>query len=103
MINSGDNSALILPDAERVFNPSKKTDFLLKQDESVGQRTLELCTELFETRGREGQKSMWGIVGLTRNNRYPKRIIEEACRLALEQGVRSSRAIRQSADSLQEL
>jgi len=92
--------ALILPDAERVFNPSKKTDFLLKQAESVGPKTLELCTELFETRGREGQKSMWGIVGLTRNNRYPKRIIEEACRLALEQGVRSSRAIRQSADSL---
>lgn len=92
--------AVILPNNERVFNPSQKTEYLLKQAASVGPKTLELCTELFETRGREGQKSMWGIVGLTRNNRYPKRIIEQACALALEQGVRSSKAVRQSVDSL---
>jgi transposase len=92
--------AVLLPENERVFNPSQKTDYLLKQAASVGPKTLEICTELFETRGREGQKSMWGIVGLTRGNRYPKRIIEQACALALEQGMRSSKAIRQSADSL---
>lgn len=92
--------AVILPNDERVFNPSQKTEYLLKQAASVGPKTLELCTELFETRGREGQKSMWGIVGLTRGNRYPKRIIEQACALALEQGVRSSKAVRQSVDSL---
>jgi transposase len=92
--------AVNLPENERVFNPSRQTDYLLKQAGLVGPKTLELCTELFETRGREGQKSMWGIVGLTRNNRYPKRIIEQACRLALEQGVRSSKAVRESVDLL---
>ena len=91
---------LKLPDNERIFNPSRQTDYLLKQAATVGSKTLELCTELFETRGREGQKSMWGILALTRNNRYPQRIIEKACALALEQGVRSSKAVRQSADSL---
>jgi transposase len=95
-----EKGALLLPDAERVFNPSRQTDFLLKQAAAVGPSTLELCSALFESRGREGQKSMWGIVGLTRNHRYPKRIIEEACRIALEQGVRSSKAIRQSVDLL---
>jgi transposase len=89
-----------LPDQERVFNPSRQTKFLLKQAEAVGPKTLELCTELFEKRGREGQKSMWGVVGLARNSRYPKRLIEQACGLALEQGVRSSKSIRQMVESL---
>jgi transposase len=89
-----------LPDHERVFNPSRQTKFLLKQAEAVGSKTLELCTELFEKRGREGQKSMWGIVGLARNSRYPKRLIEQACELALERGVRSSKSIRQTVESL---
>lgn len=92
--------AVILPADERVFNPSQKTEYLLKQAASIGPKTLELCTDLFETRGREGQKSMWGVVGLMRGNHYPKRIIEQACALALLQGVRSSKAIRQSADAL---
>jgi transposase len=91
---------LKLPESERIFNPSRQTTFLLKQAESVGPKTLELCTELFEKRGREGQKSMWGIVGLTRNNRYPKRFIEQACALALEQGVRSSKSIRLTVEML---
>jgi hypothetical protein len=92
--------AVRLPDEERVFNPSRQTKFLLKQAEAVGPKTLELCTELFERRGREGQKSMWGIVGLARNSRYPKRMIEQACGLALERGVRSSKTIRQMVESL---
>lgn len=91
---------LKLPDNERVFNPSRQTKFLLKQAEAVGPKTLELCNELFEKRGREGQKSMWGIVGLARNHRYPKRLIEQACGFALEQGVRSSKTIRQTVESL---
>ncbi len=92
--------AVRLPDDERVFNPSRQTKFLLKQAESVGPKTLELCNDLFEKRGREGQKSMWGIVGLARNSRYPKRLIEQACALALEQGVRSSKSVRQTVESL---
>jgi len=89
-----------LPDNERVFNPSRQTNFLLKQAGAVGPKTLELCTELFESRGREGQKSMWGVVNLARNGRYPKRLIEQACGLALAQGVRSAKSVRQTVESL---
>jgi transposase len=91
---------LKLPDHERVFNPSRQTAILLKQAADVGPKTLQLCTELFENRGREGQKSMWGIVGLSRNSRYPGKLIEQACALALERGVRSSKVVRQTVESL---
>jgi hypothetical protein len=43
---------------------------------------------------------MWGIVVLARNSRYPKRLIEQACGLALEQGVRSSKSVRKMVESL---
>lgn len=91
---------VILPDSERVFNPSRQTDYLLKKAADVGPKTLELCNSLFERRGREGQKSMWGIVNLTRNSLYPNRLIEQACAIALEHGTHSSKVIRQTVDSL---
>ena len=43
---------------------------------------------------------MWGFGGLERNSRYPRRLIEEACGLALTQGVRSSKSVRQMVESL---
>lgn len=39
-------------------------------------------------------------MNLSRSDRYPKRLIEKACALALEQGVRSPKAIRQTVESL---
>lgn len=90
-----------LPAHERIFNPSRQTEYLLKQAALVGPKTLELCTELFETRGREGQKSMWGIIGLAHGNRYPKRFIERACEIALEQGgSHSSKSVRLAVQSM---
>lgn len=93
---------LKLPESERIFNPSRQTDFLLKQAEAIGPKTREICGALFEQRGREGQKSMWGVVNLARGSRYPKSLIEKACGLALEQGVTSAKVIRQSVDSMLE-
>lgn len=93
--------ALELPDSERVFNPSRQTEMLLKQAGQVGPKTLALCTDLFERRGREGQKSMWGIVGLSTKSRYPKRLIEQACAHTLEYGgSRSVKVIRETVESL---
>ena len=91
-----------LPDNERIFNPSRQTEFLLKQAEAIGPKTREICAALFEQRGREGQKSMWGVVNMARGSRYPKSLIEKACALALEQGVTSAKVIRQSVDSMLE-
>lgn len=89
---------LRLPEKERPFNPSRQTAFLLTKAKEIGPSTHELCGQLFEQHGRVGQKSMWGIVGLT--NRYPARIVESACRLALDRNVRSSKQVRLIADSV---
>jgi transposase len=87
-----------LPDAERVFNPSRQTHQLLARAEHIGPNTLALCRELFEQRGREAQKSMWGIVGLS--PRYPACILEQAAAVALARQIHSYKAVRAMAEQL---
>ena len=76
---------VVLPDAERVFNPSRETRRILSQAKAIGVITHKLCETLFEREGRVGQRKMWGIVGLVR--RYPRRLIEAACARAIDEGV----------------
>jgi len=87
-----------LPDAERVFNPSRQTHQILARAEGLGPQTHALCRLLFEQRGREAQKSMWGIVGL--GARYPASILEQAAAHALRGGMRSYKSVRAIADQL---
>ena len=87
-----------LPDAERVFNPSRQTRQILARAETIGVRTQELCRQLFDRRGREGQKSMWGIVGLA--SRYPAWLLEQACATALTRHTESYQAVRGIAEQL---
>lgn len=85
-----------LPEAERVFNPSRQTQHLLAGAETIGPHTHALCQALFERRGREAHKSLWGIVGLS--GRYPAYILEHAAAAALAQGVHSYKTVRALAD-----
>jgi transposase len=87
-----------LPDAERVFNPSRQTHQILARAEGLGPKTHELCSILFERRGREGQKAMWGIVALS--PRYPAWIIEQAAAQALLRQAPTYKAVRALADQL---
>jgi transposase len=87
-----------LPEAERLFNPSRQTQQILKRAEQIGAKTHELCRQLFDQRGREAQKSMWGIVGLY--PRYPACILEQAAQAALARHVHSYKAVRTIADQL---
>lgn len=87
-----------LPDAERVFNPSRQTRQILARAEAIGTKTQELCRQLFDRRGREGQKSMWGIVGL--GSRYPAWLLEQACATALARHTESYQAVRGIAEQL---
>ena len=85
-----------LPDAERVFNPSRQTRQILARAKAFGPNTHALCQALFERRGREAQKSMWGIVGLA--GHYPDCILEQAAITALAQGIRSYKRVRALAE-----
>lgn len=90
--------SVLLPDAERPFNPSRETRRILAQAEAIGPSTLMLCQQWFERDGRVGQRRLWGVVNLTK--RYPRRLIEQACVQALTDGVNDYKAIQVLTDRL---
>ena len=89
---------VLLPDAERIFNPSRQTRQILRQAGDIGPNAQALCQQLFDKRGREGQKSMWGIVALV--PRLPASIVEQAATIAIAQQISSYKAVRLIAERL---
>lgn len=88
--------AVELPDAERVFNPSRQTRQLLAKAQDIGPQTAAVCQRLFDSQGRESHRRLWGIVGLA--GRYPAWILEQACAQVASQAVPSYKVIRTLAD-----
>jgi len=78
---------VVLPMAERVFNPSRETRFILAQARAIGPQASRLCQMLFGIEGRVGQRKLWGIVNLAK--RYPGHFIDAACAQAMDHGVHS--------------
>lgn len=77
---------------DRIFNPSRETEYLMKQAAQLGEFTSKLCQELFKQNGRVSQRKIQGIVSLSRKHSGAR--IEAACRIALERHAWSSRAVR---------
>jgi len=97
---------VVLPEAERVFNPSRETRFILKQADAIGAQAARLCQLLFAIEGRVGQRKLWGIVHLA--DRYPRQMVDAACARALDDGLHSYRHVkaiteRLVADALQRM
>ena len=90
--------SVILPDAERIFNPSRETRLILKQAQAIGGHAQRLCQLLFAVEGRVGQRKLWGIVHLA--NRYPRQMVNAACAQALQDGLHSYRHVKQIAEQL---
>ena len=82
---------VVLPQEERVFNPSRETRLILRQASEIGEHASRLCELFFAIEGRVGQRKLWGIVGLVR--RYPAHCVDAACAQALEQGVYSYKRV----------
>jgi len=78
---------VVLPNDERVFNPSRETRLILKQADDIGLDAARLCQLLFAIEGRVGQRKLWGIVHLA--DRYPRQIVNVACAQALDDGLYS--------------
>ena len=89
---------VILPHDERPFNPSRETRRILTQAKAIGPATEQLCQRLFDREGRVGQRRLWGIVGLVR--RYPRRLVEQACAMALQDGIGSYKQIQALTERL---
>jgi transposase len=90
--------SVILPNDERPFNPSRETRRILAQARDIGPATERLCQGLFDREGRVGQRRLWGIVGLAKH--YPRRLIDQACELALHEGVGSYKQIKALTERL---
>ena len=90
--------SVVLPMAERVFNPSRETRFILSQARAIGAQTQRLCEMLFAIEGRVGQRKLWGIVNLAK--RYPNHFIDAACAQAIEHGILSYGHVKASAERL---
>jgi transposase len=90
--------SVILPNDERPFNPSRETHHILRQAKAIGPATEQLCQRLFAHEGRVGQRRLWGIVSLTK--RFPRRLIDTACAMALDNGVLSYTHIRALTERL---
>lgn len=90
--------SVILPNDERPFNPSRETHRILAQAKAIGPSAWQLCQKLFDCEGRVIQRRLWGIVGLVR--RYPRRLIDQACAIALRDGVRSYKQIQALTERL---
>lgn len=84
-------------DEDRLFNPSRQTQYILGQARGIGEATYEVCLALFRAEGRLGQRRMRGIVALSR--KHPATTIEQSCRLALERGIHRYRTIRQLVEN----
>lgn len=89
---------VVLPDEERVFNPSRETRRILAQARAIGPDAQRLCDLLFAIEGRVGQRKLWGIVGLA--ERYPRRLVDAACAHALVDGVHSYRHVKARTEKL---
>ena len=90
--------SVILPDEERVFNPSRETRRILAQARAIGSHAEQLCELLFTAEGRVGQRKLWGIVALAQ--RYPRRLVDTACARALAEGLHGYRHVKALTEAL---
>jgi hypothetical protein len=90
--------SIVLPEAERVFNPSRQTLQILDQAKHIGPVGQQLCEHLFALEGRVEQRKLWGLVGLAK--RYPSRLIDRACAQALNDGIHSYQHVRSIAEQM---
>ncbi len=70
-----------LPDADRIFNPSRETARIIGKVSKIGPHSAQLAREIFARLGRPGQKAIYGMSNLPR--RYAREDIEKACERVL--------------------
>jgi transposase len=83
---------VVLPEDERIFNPSRETRLLMRQAREIGEGAQRLCQLMFAVEGRVGQRKLWGIVQLAQ--RHPRQMVDAACAQALDDGLYSYRHVK---------
>jgi len=86
----------VLSEGDRLFNPSRETDRLLKKAGTIGPKTEQLAQTLFARLGRPGQRALYGLTNLPRN--YSCAEIEAVCGRLFEAGCVSYAAVRRALE-----
>jgi hypothetical protein len=81
-----------LPEADRLFNPSRETARLLAKVHKIGPQSGALAHDIFARRGRPGQRAIYGLANLARH--YAREEIEAACAKVLTLSTPSYQAVK---------
>jgi len=82
----------VLPEADRLFNPSRETARLLAKVDRIGPASARLASEIFARLGRPGQRAIYGLAQLPRH--YARADIEAASTTVLGLAVPSYQALK---------
>jgi transposase len=82
----------VLPEADRIFNPSRQTAQLIGRVSKIGPYSAQLAREIFARLGRPGEKAIYGMANLPR--RYQRADIEQACEQVLRLSQPSYQALK---------
>jgi hypothetical protein len=84
--------AHVIPDPDRIFNPSRQTAQLLAKAAKIGPHSARLAAEIFARLGRPGQRAIYGMANLARH--YSCVQIESACEQVLRLSQPSYQALK---------
>lgn len=84
--------AYVLPEQDRIFNPSRQTALLIGKVAKIGPHTEQLAREIFARLGRPGQKAIYGLANLPRH--HSRADIERASEQVLKLAQPSYQALK---------
>lgn len=82
----------VIPEEDRIFNPSRQTAQLLAKAAKIGPHSARLAQEIFARLGRPGQRAIYGMANLARH--YSCAQIESACEQVLRLSQPSYQALK---------
>jgi transposase len=81
-----------IPEADRIFNPSRETARLIGKVTKIGPHSARLAREIFARLGRPGQRAIYAMANLARTHR--REAIETACERVLSLSTPSYQALK---------
>ena len=82
----------VLPEEDRLFNPSRETAQLIGKMHKIGPHSTQLAREIFARLGRPGQRAIYGLANLPRH--HSREDIEAACKRVLKLSHPSYQAVK---------
>lgn len=89
----------VLPEADRIFNPSRETAQLLGKVKRIGPKTAQLAGGMFDRLGRPGHRVIYALANLL--NKHSREDIEAACAQALNYAKPSYQAVKRHLERLE--